>query len=131
MVTKKKNHNKYTWLILANVVIIFLLVLAFGREYLANVQVQREISRLEERRHNLQADQAERLRMIQELSSEYYLERQAREKHGLAAEGERLIIVKNDSSESRINIETPEKSTPQSSNLDLWFYYFFSPDKLK
>lgn len=126
-----KNGKKITWIVLANMIILFFLILAFGREYVSNIQVEREIAKLEERREVLQANQAERLRMIQELSSEYYLERQAREKHGLAREGEQLIIVKDENEISRIGIETPEEVEIELSNLETWFYFFFDSNQLK
>lgn len=132
MTNKKKiSAKKISLIIFVNIVLLFLLVLAFGREYVSNLQIEREIARLEERREALRADQADRLRMIQELSSEYYLERQAREKHGLANDGERLIIIKSDEDSLRIGIDVPEEESEPMSNLETWFYYFFDSSRLR
>lgn len=108
-------------------VVFFFVSLAFGREYIGNKQVQREIQSLEAERARLEQQKDQTMKLIQELSSEYYLEREGRLKHGLAKSGETMVVVEDE--ENRVDHELAlgeEVAVPVSYPMR-WFYYIFDP----
>jgi len=115
-------------------VLAFFLVVAFGREYLGNLQIDQEIQTLEEEYAALQQEQLETLSLIEELSSEYYLEQEARTKQGLGKEGETLVVIKT--TEEGVEVaggaggDSNEGEIQDVPNPIRWYYYFFSQDAL-
>lgn len=108
----------------------FLFMMSFGREYVGNLQIQREIARLQTERDSLQSSQAQQLLELQRLSSTYYLEKEAREKHGLSAPGEQVFIVKDDPFSVRNNVEVALE--PEAAPVPVWrqwINYFFMNQK--
>lgn len=101
-------------------------MISFGREYVGNLQIQHEIKRLEQERDSLQSQQSKQLLELQHLSSTYYLEKEAREKHGLSAPGEQVYIVKDDPfsvrNDAAIKVEAPPAPKPVWKQ---WLEYFF------
>lgn len=110
-----------------NVVILFFLIIAFGREYVGNLQIEREIAALEAQRAELETEQLETLNLIDELSSEYALEREARTKFGLGEVGETLIVVQ-DSPVGEVDLSAGEEDVLPVGNPVRWFYYFFDKE---
>lgn len=114
-----------------NLVLLAFLFIGFGREYLRNLEIDREIAALEAEKQSLESQRLESLALIRDLSSEYYLEKEAREKRGLGNPGEKMIIV--DTSE----VVEPEPevlgvATDESiSNPTRWWYYFFDPARFE
>lgn len=111
-----------------NVLVLFFLVIAFGREYVGNIQIEREIAQLQEEKELLEQDQLHTLALIDQLSSEYYLESEARTKQGLAREGETVYVIQDD----QLNQDGSEDGSGQMSQYDAsnpvkWFFYFFHP----
>lgn len=131
LLKQKNRSSKIGLAVLINVVIVFFLIIGFGREYLASLQVEREISQLEDQYSTLQEEKLSTLKLIEQLSSEYYLEKQARTKHGLAKDGEKLIIVKNDNSNafSDTTVAGEEDFIFSAPNPLKWYYYFFDMDR--
>ena len=76
----------------------------------------------------LEQDQLETLSLIEELSSEYYLEQEARSKHGLGREGETLVVIQSDSETDESSATTPEEEAEMAAvgNWVRWYYYFFN-----
>lgn len=132
---QKKKLNKIGFTVLANVIIVFILVIGFGREYLSNLQVEKEIQDLENKYAELQEEKLSTLDLINELSSEYYLEQQARTKHGLSKNGEEVLIIRN-SEEDQI-LENQKDSILDSiapegiGNPLRWYYYFFDKGRFE
>ena len=113
-----------------NLIIFFFFVVAFGREYVGHVQIERELKQLEEQRAALEDEQLSTLSLIADLSSEYYLESEARTKHGLAREGETLIVVTDTIQAERDVLGVTDDSLTMMSNPAKWFFYFFDPSQL-
>ena len=113
-----------------NTVALFFLIIAFGREYLGNLQIEQEIRALESQREELEQDQLETLSLIDELSSEYYLEEEARTKHGLGREGETLVVIQSQDQNitSSVDGTMAAEEVTDISNPRRWFYYFFRQD---
>ena len=79
----------------ANILVLFFLLIAFGREYVGNIQIEREIAQLQEEKEELEQDKLHTLALIEQLSSEYYLESEARTKQGLSREGETVYVIQD------------------------------------
>lgn len=126
--TKKKklikSPGKIGLFMVVNVVILFFLIIAFGREYVGNLQIEREIAELEAQREQLESQQLDTLGLIDELSSEYALEREARTKFGMGEVGETLIVVQ-DEPVGEIDTEDPNANVLPVGNPLRWYYYFF------
>jgi len=114
--------------LLFNLLLLFFLAIAFGREYVGSVQIRHEIKQLEAQRESLESDQLDTLALIGELSSEYYLETEARTKHGLAKEGETLVVVKPDDSVNGNVLGANQDSLEFVANYKKWMYFFFDQD---
>ncbi len=122
---------KMSLLIAVNLVILVLLFVGFGREYWRNLEIERDIAALQDENTRLEGQKLESLSLINDLSSEYYLEAEARSKRDLGRPGEQLIIV-----------DIPEETTPDPevlgastddglSNPARWWYYFFDRDRFE
>lgn len=126
MSPRKKSVSKAGLFLLVNVVVFFFLIVAFGREYVGNIQVEREIQQLEAEKSRLEQDKLNTLNLIEDLSSEEYLEREARTKHGLAEPGETLVVIQDpDENITGIDASLFEDEAPPVPNAKRWFYYFF------
>lgn len=129
---KSKTGAKIGIAVIVNLVILFFLVIGFGREYVSNLQIEREIQNLEEERELLEQDKLSTLQLIDQLSSEYYLEKEARSKHGLGRDGETLIIVQHEDSMLNNQVGAVENlsdiSLEEIGNPLRWYYYFFDKD---
>ena len=114
---------RWPWFVVANLALLIFFMVAFGREYIGNMQVEQEISRLEQQASDLTDDRVKTLDLIKQLSSSYYLEQEARTKEGLVKPGETRMIL----------TEPAPGSSTASSLIDLgtvsnpmrWFDYFF------
>lgn len=129
-----KTPGKIGLFMVVNVVILFFLIVGFGREYVGNLQIEREIARLEAERAELEAEQLETIELIDDLSSEYALERQARTKFGLGESGETLIVVQDPEIDDETSSSAGDEYLTESTNLMRWYYYFFDQatfDKIK
>ena len=111
--------------IVVNLVILGFLFVGFGREYWRNIEIERDIAALQAESDRLAGQRLESLSLINDLSSEYYLEGEARTKRGMGDPGEQMIVV-----------ELPEAAEPEGevlgiatdesiSNPTRWWYYFF------
>lgn len=122
--TLLKKVTKLGTIFLVNVVVLGFLALGFGREYLRNLEIERNIRMLEEQNAGLEQEQLQALAVIESLSSEYYLESEARKKHGMAKPGEELIIVDEDALTAQAAADA-HAAAEEVGNVTRWFYYFF------
>lgn len=120
-----EKSSKWKWFLVFNILAIFFLIFAFGREYIGNLQIENQISMLQDEKSDLEKKKLSTLDLMQELSSEYYLEKEARIKQGLGRPGETLIVIDGGVSEAVPDIG-PVTNTP---NPWRWFYYFFNPEE--
>ncbi|MCH8049556.1 septum formation initiator family protein [Patescibacteria group bacterium] len=125
-----KKPSKLGLFIVVNVGILFFLIIGFGREYVSNLQIEREISELERERERLETEKLNTLDLIEELSSEYYLEREARTNHGLGEPGETLIVIQDQGSRDleASDKEDEDQALRQTENPARWFNYFFDKE---
>lgn len=119
------SFKKFGTIFLVNVVVLAFLILGFGREYLRNMEIERSIADLNAQNAELEGKKLESLSVIEQLSSEYYLEGEARKKHGLAKPGEELSIVDGGATTDAVREETDDVTV--ASNMLRWWKYFFDP----
>lgn len=124
-----KSPGKLGLFMVVNVAMLFFLIIAFGREYVGNLQIEREIASLEAERERLESQQLDTLDLINELSSEYALEREARTKFGMGEQGETLIVVQ-DAPITEFDAPASEEPIPVG-NPVRWFYYFFDKESFE
>lgn len=108
---------------IANLALLLFFVIAFGREYIGNRQVEREIARLEQEESHLTDERVKTLDLVKRLSSSYYLEQEARTKEGLVKPGEKRIVLTDPSSQDGTQIDSSDLAAV--SNPMRWFAYFF------
>lgn len=123
----RENKTKNKWFLIIAIILLLFFVMAFGREYVGNLQVQHEIEELEQQKQDQEQLHLETTSLIQQLSSEYFLEHEGRVKQGLAREGETVIVIE-DSLNVRQNGEDEVGENDSITNVTSWFYYFFAPD---
>lgn len=126
MTRRKDKKNK--WFVAILLVLLVFFLIAFGREYVGNIQVQHYIEDLQGQKEAAQSNQLETMALIQELSSEYFLESEGRMKQGLGQEGETVIVIQDDIHDLE---DDSEQAGDGMTNVARWFYYFFSPDTFK
>lgn len=114
---------RWPWFVVANLALLIFFIVAFGREYIGNMQVEREISRLEQQASALTDDRVKTLDLVKQLSSRYYLEQEARTKEGLVKPGETRIILTEPA--AGLSVESSSIDPGTVSNSMRWFYYFF------
>jgi cell division protein FtsB len=120
--------------LLATMIVAGIFVFGFGREYLREREIAQQIASLQEENERLDGKKLEFLDLIDKLSSQYYLEGQARTKEGLAKPGETLLVVDAGQSAS---LAHPGKVLGASDALEgvnnptRWFYYFFDRSKFE
>jgi len=118
----KHRHPKLRIAAIIHIVLFLLIGFGFGEEYLRNAEIENQISRMQAENAKLDADRLASLKLIDTLSSSYYVESEARQ-GGMGKEGEQLIIIEN-GSESSLPIApaVPHADVP---NPLRWFQYFF------
>jgi cell division protein FtsB len=120
--------TKVSTFFVVGVVVLFLLCLGFGREYLRNREIERNIYDLQVQNDELSSKQLAALSVIQSLSSEYYLEGEGRTKHGLAKPGEEEIVIQQPELVAN-EIDDNRDEVLDAGNFVRWYYYFFNKQK--
>ncbi|MFA5946357.1 MAG: septum formation initiator family protein [Patescibacteria group bacterium] len=123
----ERSGKKKGVFLVASVLLAAVFVGAFGREYLREKEIEHDIATLEGENSRLEGKRLEFLDLIDRLSSEYYLEGQARTKEGLAKPGETLLVVDTGKPATLPNgaVLGAKDSLEGISNPARWLYYFF------
>lgn len=120
-----RSLTRFGTLFVAGVVVLVFLGLGFGREYLRNREIERNIAELEAQNDELESEQLAALSVIESLSSEYYLEGEARRKRGLASPGEELVVI-GGADAAGTDVLVANDATKEAANIVRWYYYFFN-----
>ncbi len=124
-----KRLFNYRLFFVVNIVILLLLALSFGREFVRSASIQREIMALEQEKSALE-DRNRSLQTYEEyLFTESFLEKEAREKFGLQRPGETQVFVAEDAIAETAPVAAGEDAERVASNRQLWTWYFFDPDR--
>lgn len=122
--TLLRSLTRYGTIFVVGVAALLFLTLGFGREYLRNREIERNIANLEAQNSELEQQKLEALSVIDSLSSEYYLESEARQKRGLAKPGEEMIVI-NTAMMGGAATDNDDVAARQVANVVRWYYYFF------
>lgn len=118
---------KISLFVTLNLVILVILFVGFGREYWRNIEIERDIAALQAEGERLAGQKLESLALINDLSSEYYLEGEARSKLGMGEPGEHLIVVDLPDESQSSGVVAGIATDESISNPTRWWYYFFNP----
>lgn len=137
MVHNARAFSSKTWVTIVVVGVLLLVVFAFAREYVRNIDIATELERMEAENDSLNAERLASLELISRLSTQTAVEEGARTKLNLAAEGETMYVVEDGGAEaagSDIEVQPDAfavAADPALSNPAKWFYYFFTPDSFE
>jgi len=125
--------------LVVNLLVLGFLALSFGREFMRDWEINREIDALRTEAEELQAHNLEIAQLNNELNSEMFIEGEARLKLGLVKPGEQLVVVMDDeAADSGVVTETyapVQHLDYEPAELDTvanptkWWYYFFDHAK--
>lgn len=117
-----------------NVLLLFFLAVSFGREYLHNASIERQITELEQERAALETRNLEILSVSETIQTQFFLEKEGRLKHGLRKPGEQLVVVTPevgalDSADSSVSDTLAETTADpgRMPNPMRWWLFFFNP----
>ena len=120
-----RHRSKFRIAVILPVILLLLVGFGFGEEYLRNREIEDQIAQMQAENAKLDADRLSSLKLIDTLSSSYYVESEARQS-GMGKEGEQLIIVENGSTND--GIVAPTFSHDDVPNPVRWYDYFFDHD---
>lgn len=122
---------KLSLIVGVNLIVLAFLLFGFGREYLRNLEIERDIASLQSENQRLVGQKLASLSLINDLSSEYYLESEARTKRSMGEPGEQLIVV--DLPETgHVEGEVLGASADLGiSNPTRWWYCFFNRSRFE
>jgi cell division protein FtsB len=128
--------------LLINLLFLVLIIFSFGREFARNWEIQKEIKNLEQQAAALQAEHLEIESLVAAVSTETYLEKEARLKFGLSKVGESEVIISdpfpaveqdlknlNSPGINQENFDSENSSPTLIANPVKWWYYFFNNNK--
>lgn len=119
--------KKHSWLysiFWVSIVAAFFATINFGREWYNNYRVDQEISRLRAQVGQLETERLSILNLKDELISQDFLEAEARIKLGLKKPGETAVVIPEGQVASE-DVVLRKNRESDSSNLQLWWNYFF------
>ena len=117
-----RHKSKFRIAVILPVILLLLVGFGFGEEYLRNREIEDQIAQMQAENAKLDADRLSSLKLIDTLSSSYYVESEARQS-GMGKEGEQLIVVEDGSGNDGISL--PVVSHDDVPNPVRWFNYFF------
>jgi cell division protein FtsB len=138
MVHNARVFSSRTSVVVIIVGVLLLVAFAFVREYVRNIDIATELERMQAENESLHAERLASLELISQLSTQTAVEFDARTKFNLAAEGEALYVVQDD---SPTDVDAGDQSLdthaytlvtdPSVSNSLRWFLYFFAPESFQ
>lgn len=108
-------------------IVLFLVVLSFGREFVRNYEIDKEIRSLEEKAAMLESENQQILQLAERLKTDDYLEEEGRMRLGLKKPGENVVII-SEPEDLTVPAEAPTAPIQENkkvSNPRLWLEYFF------
>jgi len=128
---KKSNKPwKNVIFLVIGVVILVTAIFNFASGFVKNRQVNNEITNLNEQITNLGQENSQQKKLIEYFNSDAYVEEKARANLGLKKQGEKVVIVNNNSNQNNnasdsTNINDNSNLTKIQSNPGKWWHYFF------
>ncbi len=118
----QREENKWTAFFISRwfLMIVFLAICFIGfailRSYFQEYQIREEVNRLKNEASELEAKKIETLEILKFVQSPEFVEEKARTEFNMQKEGERLVIIKGDSSEV-LSVGQPEDKMLESNML--------------
>ena len=120
---------QYRLFFVINGFLFVLIALSFGREFVRSASIQREISALQDEKQSLE-ERNQSLKDYQEyLSTESFLEKEAREKFGLQRPGETQVFIGGELLGGDEEAKRGIASVQDGTRLQQWAWYFFDPEQ--
>ncbi len=131
MQERKSFFSRYRlkFLLAIFLVLTALIGVRLAGEWRKRQEIQDEVGRLEEEAKRLENRNLEILELSKELTSEEFLEREARLKLGLQKPGETVAVVGVGSGTEEPVVKR-EVNASRKGNAKRWYYYFFDQDRL-
>ena len=129
MIGAVRNMSPIAWVTMIIVGLALFVAIAFGREYLRNMDIAAELARLQEENAALEGGRLESVSLIGQLSTRTYVEEGSRTKLNLAKPGETMYIVQDGAGDQVAPAVAVDPATDEAlSNPAKWLYYFFNRD---
>ncbi len=125
---KQKSVKLQKVLLLFLFIIVLLAILGIIREYGRKIELDRDLSKLEQEIKEEEVKKEQFLSSLDLYQSDFYLEEMARTKFNLKKNGEIVVVISENEKvieESLNNKEKSEKSSLVKNNLGIWWNYFF------
>lgn len=111
--------------------LVLFLAFAIGKEIVRRQDVQSEVSRLEYQIDNLKQKNIQLAQVLKEMTSQNFLEKEARKKLDVQKAGETVVLLPQNTSEGLHTLvvqDASEKSTSTTtqSNAEKWWEFFFA-----
>lgn len=113
-------------LIVIEIAIVLFLIVAVGQEVVRRKSVQEEVSRLELQIEQLESQNVHLAETLKEMTSENYIEKEARRKLDLQKKGETVILVPHEETDTvLVSKDSQDSSEAKPANPSQWWSYFF------
>lgn len=134
---------KWRFFFVVNLLIIVLLSLSFGRQFVRDYDIQKEIDSLQKEVDVLLVANMEISELQTAVQTKSFIEREARLKLGMKKPGEEVVIIKERVNNDRDIVDSEDPSDPLGLVLDgsvdsifvanhtKWWYYFFNKNEYK
>lgn len=113
-------------LIVLEIAIVLFLIVAVGQEVVRRKSVQEEVSRLELQIEQLESQNVHLAETLKEMTSENYIEKEARRKLDLQKKGETVILVPHEETDTiLVSKDSQDSAETRNANPSQWWNYFF------
>ncbi|HBU28045.1 TPA: hypothetical protein DEB00_02940 [Candidatus Uhrbacteria bacterium] len=119
---------QYRFFFIVNIALLLLLALSFGREFVRNTSIQKEIALLEQEKQSLEERNRSLNSYEEYLLTESFLEKEAREKFGLQRPGETQVFIGGELIGGDEGAQQETVIVQEDSRLQQWVWYFFDPE---
>ena len=106
---------------------IIVIAISFTKEIIRKVEIQKQVSELEQEIALLEQQNAEFTDLMQYFNSSAFQEKEARRKLGMRQDGETVVIIPNDGTQPQTATELADaQQSGTVSNVTRWKNYFFN-----
>ena len=108
------------------ILLVLFAFVSFGRELFNRIQVNQEISRLEQQVRELESRKTRLTNLIEYFEIPLFQEQEAREKLGLAKPGESVVVVPTTNTSLDASPRVGDDAAAPKTNPKKWWQYFFN-----
>ena len=122
------NIFRSKWMIVGALALTSVFAVGFGRSYIRDYNINKEIGELETVQQELEKERSQLSALLKRIQSTAFAEEQAREQFGLRKPGEKSAVIKREDPNKEV-LDTGSNDKPHS-NPYRWWLYFFAKEKL-